>query len=84
MPVDQTRELLDHTFEEIALILGGAFAVHQIPDEAIWQIIKSLDAVHSKAVAQLEGTKEFVEQRKDSFQPHPAVENLLRKLRKGF
>lgn len=78
------RELMDRTFEEIALVLGGAFAVHSIQDEAVWQIMKSLDAIHDKAVAKLAGPapRDHAEPGQPTLTPHPAVEALLRKLRK--
>lgn len=85
MQSEDLRELLDSTFEEVTLVLGGAFAVHRFSEEAIWQIMKSLDELHSKAVARIEGLeqKEGGKPARSSFQPHPAVEALLQKLRRN-
>ena len=85
MQSEDLRELLDSTFEELALVLGGAFAMHRINEEAIWQIMKSMDELHSKTVARLEGLEQKESRKPDrsSFQPHPAVEALLQKLRRN-
>lgn len=85
MQSDAARELLDNTFEELVLIMGGAFAVHQFSDEAVWQIMKSLDELHSKAVAKLQGLghKENSRPERGSFEPHPAVEAFLKKLQRN-
>ncbi len=84
MQSDALRELLDSTFEELALVLGGAFAMHQFSEDAIWQIMESLETVHSKAVAKLDGlgSKESLKPERNPFQPHPAIEALLQKLRR--
>jgi hypothetical protein len=84
MQSNSMRELLDSTFEELALLLGGAFAVHRFSEDAVWQIMKGLETAHAKATAKLQGLGP-TEGRKpegDPFQPHPTVEALLLKLRK--
>ena len=76
--------LIDEAFEDLALVLGGIFAVHTVSDEAIWQIMKHIDVVHGNLVAQLEGTGPDDINRNKALgtEPHPAVEALLLKLRK--
>lgn len=84
MPTHPMRDLLDGAFEELALVLGGAFAVHQVGDEAVWQIMKGVESVHGKAVSMLDGMAPKASRTPDRspYEPHPAVEAMLRKLRK--
>lgn len=84
MSSDSLKDLLDTTFEELVLVLGGAFAVHRFSEDAIWQIMKSVETVHAKAVARIDGLgpKEAGAAGTGRFQPHPAVHALLQKLRR--
>lgn len=79
------RNLINETFEDVALVLGGIFAVHGVEDEAVWQVMKHLDLAHENALVKLAGMEPLPPRptapARDSV-PHPAVEALLAKLRK--
>jgi hypothetical protein len=76
----ETRQMLTDIFEEIALIIGGLEHCYEIPDDAIWTLIRSIDAVRLRAVKRLNGvestgpTKRLV--------PNPAIEEFILKNRK--
>lgn len=85
METGDVQKLFDETFREVALVLGGIFAVHDVPDEAVWQIMKHLDIAHENALSKLDGLEPKPErpgQPRHTYEPHPAVEALLMKLRK--
>lgn len=85
METEEARKLMDVTFEEIVCVLGGILAVHNVADEAVWQIMKHIDIAHENALLKLEepgpnfGRASVVGR---SYKPHPAVEALLLKLKK--
>ena len=58
MNADRMRKVMDETFEETAIALGGAFALHRISDEAVRKIVKILDSIHSRAIARIDGMVE--------------------------
>jgi len=76
------EECLDHFRElarEVTLCLGGVFAVHEVPDDVIWQSAKSLDRIFERFLARFLA----VDQQPDAppkrkMRPHPAIEELLR------
>lgn len=85
MQTTDARKLLDATFEELALVLGGIFAVHDVQDEAVWQIMKHLDLAHENALAKIEGFDPDARRAaspRSEYSHHPAVEALLLKLKR--
>lgn len=79
------KKLMDSTFEEIALMFGGIFAVHGVADEVVWQIMKHLDLAYENALSKLDGIESKAGKftsAKHRYTPHPAVETMLIKLRK--
>lgn len=85
METAEARKLLDDTFREVALVLGGIFAVHEVPDEAVWQIMKHLDIAHENALSKLDGLGPGPERPnppRHGYETHPAVEALLLKLKR--
>ncbi len=85
MDRDDIRIHIDKAFEEMALVLGGIFAVHTVQDEAVWQIMKHIDIIHESLIAKIEGMGSGdMDQAttRHTNEPHPAVEALLLKLRK--
>lgn len=66
---------------ETIICLGGIFAVHEVPDDVIWQIAKSLDQIFQRTLTKVskeEIPEETVPERK--FQPHPAIQQVLGRL----
>lgn len=77
------RKALDETFRDVALVLGGIFAVHEVQDEAVWQVMKHLDIAHENALAKVDGLDPAARRPaypKHEYEHHPAVEALLLKL----
>jgi len=75
---DDFRELS----QEVVLCLAGVFAVHQIDDDVVWEVARSLDRVFDRYRRRIEGTapdgKPDTEARKH--RPHPAMAYLLHRL----
>ena len=79
------RKLLEYTFSEIAMVLGGIFVVHDVADEAVRQIMKHLDITHENALSKLDGLCLKASEPKHaghSYEHHPAVAAFLIKLKK--
>jgi len=79
------RKLLEDTFSEIAMVLGGIFVVHDVADEAVRQIMKHLDITHENALSKLDGMGLKASEPNHSghsYEHHPAVETFLLKLKK--
>lgn len=85
MTVRQVREIVDELFEQEALAIGGLIAVEDLDDDLVWRLIRTLDAIRSKALRRLDdGTEGRTEPERDlAVRPHPAVEEFLRSLRRG-
>ncbi len=81
----EARELIDDVFEEEALVIGGMVALHELDEDAVWGLIRSLDIIRGKALRRLE--KEGPANSGDSpargpnLRPHPAIEDFLLALR---
>jgi hypothetical protein len=80
---EDVRTLLDDTFEEIGLALGGLVSVHPVPDEVIWRLCSSLKVIRGKALRRLNGeTAQLLGglARCRAADPHPAIELFLESL----
>ena len=77
-------QVLVDTFEEVALVLGGIFAVHEVDDEAVWQAAKSLSVIYRKARAAIRNACAGAPSEPDErgAEPHPAIVDLLAELRR--
>lgn len=76
-------ELLNDTFTDIALCLGGIFLAHKVDDKIIWEIVNSVEDIYYKSMARLEtvtGAGVIVDLNGGSknLHPHPAIEGLLK------
>lgn len=70
------RKLLDAVFRNLALVLGGIFAVHGVGDGAVRQIMKHLYIVRETAMSKLEGMRTGIGKPRQSGHPdehHPMV-----------
>ena len=67
---------------EIILCLGGVFAVHEVPDDVVWQIAKSLDQIFQKALSKARLEKNVLDNGipEKKYQPHPAIQHVLGRL----
>lgn len=79
----QLYELLNNTFRDISLCLGGIFLTHKTDDKLIWEIANSIEDIYYKHMDRLEtilgsGVIFDLEEDKRKLHPHPAIEGLLR------
>lgn len=76
------EETVKETFREIVLCLGGIFAVHEVEDDMVWQVAKSLDIIFKKGFSRIRqeagNAEKEIPRRK--YEPHPAIEQLLHNL----
>ena len=74
--------LLRQCFRGQVEVLGRIFAKHQVPEEAIWEVVRELDVLYQKVRRELGGSV----QAEGSVapgrqpQPHAAILRLLDKL----
>jgi len=81
----QMYELVNDTFKDITLCLGGIFITHKVREKVIWEIANSIEDIYYKTMGKLEdildsGIMFYPEEKPDALHPHPAIENLLRTL----
>lgn len=72
----EARELIDDLFEEEALLLGGLIALHDVDDDLVWRLVRSLDAIRRKALRRL-----AADAGPQTPLPHPAIEQFLETVR---
>ncbi len=74
----EARDLVRDLFEEEALVIGGLVAVHDVGDEVVWKLMKSLDVIRCKILRRLDDTDgEEEPARRAKLDPHPAIEEFL-------
>lgn len=73
------KQALTTAFEEVALALGGAVSIYPIPDNAIWDLSQTLDAIHARACAKC-GAQVLAKVDLAADYHHPAIVRLLAKL----
>ena len=73
---------LARLFREITLSLGGVFYAYPVPDEAVWEIIRSLDRIFRNAMRSFNGDSDNAADpsRHSRGRKHPAILELLRRL----
>jgi hypothetical protein len=81
---EEARNLINDLFEEVALVIGGLAAVHEMDDDLIWRLVKNLDVIRGKALRRLDDRTSESEapERKPNLKPHPAIEDFLQNLRR--
>ena len=84
---NDATDLINDLCEEVALVVGGLAAVHDVDDDLVWRLIKNLDAIRGKALRRVgirDPTDADGKQKGgSSFTPHPAIEDFLLKLRRA-
>jgi hypothetical protein len=86
LSVSDVRELLDHVFEQEALVIGGLVALHEWDDDVVWRLIRSLDVIRGRVLRRLEEkARANIERpsRGPVLKPHPAIEGFLLSLRRA-
>ena len=81
------KKLINDLFEEEALVIGGLVAVHEMDDDLVWRLVQTLDVIRGKVLRRLDdrdpddgGASGL---RRPTLQPHPAIEDFLRALRRA-
>jgi hypothetical protein len=79
----QVKELLTDLFEEAGCVIAGIVAMHEVPDDVVWQLMRNLDAIRREMVRRLgeSGDPEEPQEWRPNLQPHPAIEEFLLRLR---
>ena len=82
----EVEEIIRDLFEEEALAIGGLVALHDIDDDLVWRLVKSLDVIRGKVFRRLDEQEATDEEeklvRRRKLKPHPAIEEFLFKLRR--
>ena len=83
----EAKSLIDDLFEEQALVIGGLVAVHEVDDDLVWRLVRSLDATRRKALRRFHdkngGEDDVFPNRPPHLRPHPAIEEFIQKLRRS-
>lgn len=77
------QRVIDETFHDLALCLGGIFLVHQVEDKVVRAVMRSLDDLYVSARDRAEkalGREPRGRFAKAQMSPHPAVEAFLSKM----
>lgn len=79
----EVRELILDLFEEEALAIGGLVAVHEIEDDLVWRLMRTLDVIRGRALRRLDDKvlDDEAGAPRAAAKPHPAIENFLLSLR---
>jgi len=80
----EVRELILDLFEEEALAIGGLVAVHDVEDDLVWRLMRTLDVIRGRALRRLDDKvldDEAGPPPRTAVKPHPAIENFLLSLR---
>ena len=77
----QANPVLKQVYQDITICLGGIFAVHKelIQDELIWEIGHTLEQLYYKHNSRFAGNS--CKKAKDKLAPHPAIANLLERIK---
>ena len=76
------KALIRELFEEEALAIGGLAATHKVNDDFLWELCRNLDAIRIEFLRRLKpvgGSNEDSRSRL-KLRPHPAVQELLRRI----
>jgi hypothetical protein len=86
-PRTNPESLVRESLDDIALVIGGAAALHRIDDDLVWSVMKRLDRIRVRLLRDLKGLTPH-----DGCQPNPvkppqlhaAVEEFLARNRAGM
>ena len=79
---ERSSNQLTGLFREITLSLGGVFYAYPVPDDAVWEIIRSLDRIfrHTLNSNDSSDTGNSEPPKHSRGRRHPAIVELLRRL----
>ena len=81
------ESLVRQSFDDIALVVGGAAVIHHLDDDLTWTLMKRLDRIRVRLLRDLKGISH-----RDDFEPavakpprvHAAVDEFLVRNRAGM
>lgn len=78
-----STQFISDIFREEALLIGSLVATHDIDDEIVWALCRNLDQIRLRFQRKLGRANRRRENPRNSLnaKPHPAVLELLRRLR---
>jgi hypothetical protein len=79
---EAAARVVTDAFNEVALLIGGAAAVNDLPDELLWRLLRSLERARRRLCHRLSIPEGDHEAREVGPLPtHPAVEEFLSRSR---
>jgi len=81
------ESLVRAALDDIALVIGGAAALHQLNDDVVWSLMKRLDRIRLRLFRDLRGLAPQPERETSAGKPprvHAAVEEFLVRNRVGM
>ena len=54
-PAKNTETLVREALDDIALVIGGAAAIHNLNDDLVWSVMKRLDRIRVRLLRELKG-----------------------------
>lgn len=81
---EEAKDLINDLFEEVALVIGGLAAVHEMDDDLVWRLMKNLDVIRGKALHRIDDRTSEAKSHegRPNLKPHPAIEGFLLNLRR--
>ena len=82
-----TESLVRAALDDIALLVGGAAALHQLEDDLVWTLTKRMDRIRVRLLRDLKGLGHRDELEPKTTKPprvHAAVEEFLIRNRAGM
>jgi len=78
----QSRHQIHNLLRDITLAIGGVFYTYPVPDDAVWEVARSLDRIFSHALNSKSSsdTGNSIPPKHSRGRKHPAVAELLRRL----
>ena len=87
VPSPPAEALVRAALDDIALIVGGAAALHQLEDDLVWTLTKRMDRIRVRLLRDLKGLagrNEFEPKTTKPPRVHAAVEEFLIRNRAGM
>ena len=86
-PPSNPETLFREALDDIALVIGGAAAIHNLDDDLIWTLMKRLDRIRVRVLRDLKGLTPRDELELNRTSPprvHAAVDEFLVRNRTGM
>lgn len=86
-PRTNPESLVRESLDDIALVIGGAAALHHIDDDLVWSVMKRLDRIRVRLLRDLKGLTPYDGYPPNAVKPprlHAAVEEFLARNRAGM